>query len=74
MLQDLLDLLDLLDSDSGNQERSASISIANVGALYEEDILSAAEYLRIQLIHTHFKFYEPREIFTAYAGHGFVSN
>jgi hypothetical protein len=47
-----------------------TIAFANVGALYEEDILDAAEYLRLPLIHTYFKWYEPRELFAAYAGHG----
>jgi hypothetical protein len=64
-------LLNLLDSKySPLDALSATITFANVGALYEEDIEDAAEYLELSLPNTRLKAHEPREIFTAYAGHG----
>jgi hypothetical protein len=64
-------LLDLLDFNYGPpNEVSTTITFTNVGALYEEDIEDAAEYLELELLHTRLKVHEPRELFAAYAGHG----
>jgi hypothetical protein len=48
--------LKLLKSKYGPlEEPSATITFANVGALYEEDIEDAAEYLKLKLPHTRLK-------------------
>jgi hypothetical protein len=69
MIKELLSLLSPNQALGDTAQNSATITFANVGALYEEDVRDAAAYVGLPLLHTYFKYYEPRELFTAYAGH-----
>lgn len=67
MLKELLEMV--FSNSPGGVAQLAVISYPGIVALYDEDIVDAADYLGVFALKG-LHFYQPREIVAAYAGHG----